>query len=66
MAELVKLQNSIVNRMEIEVGCYNIAVYIVCGVLHRAKIINSLVTRHNNHTRRVLTCGAFNLCMLYH
>ena len=58
VSQLVELQNRIVQRMEVEVGSYHVAVCLVGGVLYRREVVDLVIVRHNDHSARVLRRGA--------
>ena len=60
MAELVELQNRIVQIRELEVGGNDIGVGVVCRVLHGAEIVDAVFGGHYDDTARMLTCGTFD------
>lgn len=60
VAELVQLTNGIVNGMEVEVRGDVIGILVVCGVLHRAEIVDLFALWHDDHAARVLARGAFD------
>ena len=60
MAELVQLTDGIVNGMEVEVRGDVIGILVVCGVLHRAEIVDLFALWHDDHAARVLARGTFD------
>ena len=54
MPQLVKLQNGVVQRMEVEVRGYHVAVRLICRVLDRGEVVYLVIVRHNDHSTRVL------------
>lgn len=60
VSELVKLQQQIMHGAEVEVGGFCVGFNVVGRALNRAKIINFIFSRHNDHSARVLTRGAFH------
>lgn len=51
VAELVQLTNGIVNGMEVEVRGDVIGILVVCGVLHRAEIVDLFALWHDEPCR---------------
>ena len=47
MAQLIQLADGVMNRMEIEVSRDVIGVLIVCGMLHRAEVVDLHSSWHN-------------------
>ncbi len=54
MSELVKLEDSVVQRMEVEMRRYHITLGLVSGVLNGSEIVHLEIVRHNYHSSRVL------------
>ena len=60
VAELVQFTDGIVNGMEVEVRGDVIGILVVCGVLHRAEIVDLFALWHDDHAARVLARGALD------
>ena len=60
MAQIIKLKNSIMKSVEVEVCCFCIALAVVSRVLNGSEVRIIKCIGHNNHTARVLT-----RCSLY-
>ena len=60
MAQLIQLADGVMNRMEIEVSRDVIGVLIVCGMLHRAEVVDLHSSWHNHHTAGMLAGSALD------
>ena len=62
MSKLIKLTNSIVNRMEVEVCCNTIGALVISRVLNRTELVYIISSWNNNHTSWVLTSSSSYTC----
>ena len=60
MAQLIQLADGVMNRMEIEVSRDVIGVLIVCGMLHRAEVVDLHSSWHNHHAAGMLAGSALD------
>ena len=61
MAENIKLEYRIMERMEVEMRCSRALVRIVRRVLDRREVLRLFIVRHNDHSAGVLTgCALYS------
>ena len=61
VAENVKLEYRIVERMEVKMRCSRSLVGIVRGVLNRREVLSLFIVRHNDHSAGVLAgCALYS------
>ena len=61
VAENIKLEYRIMERMEVEMRCSSALVRIVRGVLDRSEVLSLFIVRHNDHSTRVLAgCALYS------
>ena len=61
VAENIKLEYRIMERMEVEMRCSRALVGIVCGMLDRREVLRLFIVRHNDHSAGVLTgCALYS------
>ena len=70
MTENIKLQQVMIDRMVLEMRCYDIRRHIICRLLDRCEGIDLLMPWKNDHTTRMLSGRTLNAgtsdCQTFH
>ena len=60
MPQNIQFNKTVVNAVIIIVGGDGVAVFVICGTVHRRNIMNIHIAGYNHNAARMLTCSALN------